>query len=882
MLKSASMMLALLIGSALAQAANPSSSPPTGPLPDLARPSAYRLQLTIDPAAQSFAGHTEIDVALARATRTIFLHGNGLRVSKAQIVSGQHAPVTAKYTQVHDSGVARLDLASEVPAGKVTLLFDYTSDFRTGAEGLFHAQIADDWYAWTQMEPIDARRMFPGFDEPGFKTPFTITVTAPANDKVVANTPEVGKDSKGNMTVHRFAPTQPLPTYLVALGVGPFDVVQASVPPNAQRKTALPFRVIATKGQQARLQIAAVEGPKLITLLESYLDSAYPFEKLDMLASPVMGNSAMENAGLIIQDDTLMLLDKDPPVDQLRNFAEVTAHEMAHQWFGDLVTPQWWTDIWLNESFAEWLGKKIGDRWRPDLGIAVSEVREAFNAMETDSLGKGRPIHQAITENRQIASAFDSITYQKGAQVLSMFESYLGPAKFAQGVHRYLLRYAHGNATADDFFGSLGAAAGDAKIVAAMRTFIDQTGVPIVTVNERESSLALSQTRYRPLGVAAQSPQTWNIPVCLARGAQHSCSMLTTPSATVPAPASNAPLVPNANGAGYYRFRLDASGWDRLVAASSTLGGREALVVADSVWADFAAGTGTFERVLAATRALSTHPERLAAVELGARLRELSETALTAEQLPPYRKVMQSAYGPRLTALGFDPRAGAYTRDNAENQALRQSLLRLIALGARDAQVRAKLSAAAAAYVDGDVAALDPAFRDIAFSVAVQERGAPFMTKLRDLMVKSTDSLLRQHASVGLGSVDTPALAETAVQLAFSKGLQPIEMVTIVIVATRQPGARNTVVNLVEKNFKRVTDALPGFARPFIISIFDGYCATADVQRVEALMRPKLAALGGGELELERAKERIGQCAALKTAKSAEIGAALAKAAAPH
>jgi aminopeptidase N len=140
--------------------------------------------------------------------------------------------------------------------------------------------------------------------------------------------------------------------------------MEASVPPNAQRKNPLPFRVIATKGQRARMQIAAAEGPKLITLLEKYLGSAYPFEKLDLLGSPVMGGSAMENAGLIIQGDTLMLLDADPPVDQLRNFAEVTAHEMAHQWFGDLVTPRWWTDIWLNESFAEWLGKKIGDQWR--------------------------------------------------------------------------------------------------------------------------------------------------------------------------------------------------------------------------------------------------------------------------------------------------------------------------------------------------------------------------------------------------------------------------------------------------------------------------------------------------------------------------------------
>ena len=878
MSKAAIVALAALVGMTSAYADTP--SPPLGPLPDLVEPTEYRLQLAIDPAKKDFSGHTEIDAVLTKPARTIFLHGNGLHVSKAQIVTANHANVAAKYTEVDDSGVARLDLPSELPAGTVTLTFDYTTGFRTGAEGLFHAKVGDDWYAWTQMEPIDARRMFPGFDEPGFKTPFTITVTAPKNDKVFANTPETGTSASGAMTTHRFAPTQPLPTYLVALGVGPFDVVAASVPPNAVRKQALSFRVIATKGQTARMQVAAAEGLKLISLLENYLGIAYPFEKLDLLASPIMGGSAMENAGLIIQDDALMLLDKDAPVDQLRAFAEVTAHEMAHQWFGDLVTPQWWTDIWLNESFAEWLGKKIGDQWRPDLGIAASELEEAFSAMETDSLAKGRPIRQPITDNRQIASAFDSITYQKGAQVLSMFESFLGPQKFAQGVHGYLERYRQKNATADDFFRALGETAGDPKLVAAMRTFTDQTGVPIVTASESPQALLLSQTRYRPLGVAAQGEQTWKIPLCLAKDTQRSCSLLETPSATIAPIPGPQPLLPNANGSGYYRFRLDGSGWDRLVVAGGSLQGREALAVADSVWADFAAGTGNFDRVLAAARSLVANPERLAVIEIGKRLMDLADSALTEQQIPPYRKFMQVTYGPRLAALGVDLRAGDYAHDAAEKQALRQSLLPLVALGGRDPSVRSKLADAADAYLAGNTQALDPAFRSTALSVAVQERGAPFMTKLRDAFVKSSDPLFRRQACEALGAADTPELGAAAVDLALSPGVQSVETALIVLHAAQHPGARLTVVKRVEQDFKRVMESLPGFARPVIIRLFDGYCSPGDVERVDAYMKPKLKTLGGGELELTRAEERIGQCVALKTAKSAEISAALTKVAA--
>jgi aminopeptidase N len=441
---------AMLASCALMGAALAAAPPPTGRLPDTIKPTAYRLDLTIDPTKARFGGHTEIDAVLTQSTRSIFLHGRDLQVSQAQVTAGR-TTVLARYTQVDDSGVVRLDLPRDLPAGAVTLKFDYSADFRAGDEGLFHANVGNRWYAWTQMEPIDARRMFPGFDEPGFKTPFTVTVTAPKSAKVFANAPEIGTKAAGAQTIHLFRTTKPLPTYLVAIGVGPFDVIETQVPPDAVRPQPLPFRVIATKGQAVRMQFAAVEGPKLLTRLETYLRSAYPYEKLDFLASPIQGG-AMENAGLIIFEDSLILLDSDAPLRQIRDFAEVSAHEMAHQWFGDLVTPTWWTDIWLNESFAEWMGKKVADEWRPDLGIAASQLVDAFDAMETDSLGRGRPIRQVITENNQIASAFDSITYQKGAQVLSMFESYLGPEAFAKGVRLHLSRYRYQNASADDFF----------------------------------------------------------------------------------------------------------------------------------------------------------------------------------------------------------------------------------------------------------------------------------------------------------------------------------------------------------------------------------------------------------------------------------------------
>ncbi|MEY2883051.1 MAG: hypothetical protein RL490_775, partial [Pseudomonadota bacterium] len=708
--------------------------------------------------------------------------------------------------------------------------------------------------------------------------PFTVNLTVPSNVKAFANAPETGTTVKGAMTTHHFAPTKPLPTYLVAAGVGPFDVVAAVAPPNAVRKEPLDFRVIGTKGQAPRMEITAREGPKLLALLEDYFGSRYPYEKLDFLASPIQGG-AMENAGLIIYSDDLILLDKDAPPGQLRSFGEVAAHEMAHQWFGDLVTPTWWTDIWLNESFAEWMGKKVGDQWRPDLGIGVSELDEAFGAMNTDSLGRGRPIHQTIDRNDQVTSAFDGITYQKGAHVVSMFESYVGSEKFRDGVRLHMKRHAYGNASAEDFFASVSDAAGDPKVVPALRSFTDQTGVPVVRVGETPAGISLAQSRYVPLGIATdRMMRQWAIPMCLSRGEGKTCTMLEAQSATLPPlVGTQAALMPNANGAGYYRFSPEG-GWQPLIAAAPSLPARDAMTVADSLWADFAAGKTDFATVAAGADALARNKERLAAIALGYNIKgNLGSGLLTEAQRPQYRRMMASIYGPRLAALGLDPARDAHKADPMQQQLLRSSLTGLLATEARDPAVRAKLNNAAKAWLAGDKAALDPVYRQLALAVAVQENGVPFMEDLSKRLIASNDPLFRAQASVAMGYADTPEQVTAAQRLALAPGMQSLETVRMIGALGSQPAARDSTVAFVNANFPRLMESFPGFAKTSIIRLYSGYCDTADIAKVEAAVRPKLAAIGGGELELAQTKERIAQCAALKEAKGAEIASVLAK-----
>ena len=273
--------------------------------------------------------------------------------------------------------------------------------------------------------------------------------------------------------MHRFAPSLPLPTYLLAVMAGPFAVLEGSVPASAERAAPLPLRIVSTRQNAGKLAFARDGSARIVRQLEDFFGAPFPFPKLDQITSPVLPG-AMENPGADLYRDDILVMDGAAPVAQQRQFGTIVGHELGHQWFGDLVTPAWWDDIWLNESFANWIGYRMGDAWRPDLGIAGDALQAGFAAMETDALVAGRPVRQAIATSDQIDSAFDAITYGKGGQVVAMIAAWLGEDRFREGVRRYIAAHRGGNATSDDFFAALAEVAGDPRLVPALRSFVQQ------------------------------------------------------------------------------------------------------------------------------------------------------------------------------------------------------------------------------------------------------------------------------------------------------------------------------------------------------------------------------------------------------------------------
>ena len=314
---------------------------------------------------------------------------------------------------------------------------------------------------------------------------------------VVGNAPVVSvtKTADG-MEKHQLMPTKPLPTYLVAFDTGPFDRKAGTIAPTPQRSAPMPYGAVATQAQKDKMDYVMAETPRIVSLLENYFGEPFPFPKLDQIGTPVMPG-AMENAGADTYGDEIIFLAPGATTGDKQTFGMVVAHELSHQWFGDLVTPAWWNDIWLNESFANWMGYRIGNEWRPELKIGVGALDEGFSAMNTDALLVGRPIHQPINDNSEIDSAFDNITYGKGGQVVAMIAAYLGDEKFKEGVRLHLKRHAYGNATSEQFFQSIADAAKDAEVLAAFKSFVDQPGVPLVSLR-RDGSKVSRRNRATP------------------------------------------------------------------------------------------------------------------------------------------------------------------------------------------------------------------------------------------------------------------------------------------------------------------------------------------------------------------------------------------------
>lgn len=867
--------LAACCGTALAAAVD---DQPHGRLPGWAQPESYQLDFKVDPRQQDFSGSTVIKLKLTQASDHLWIHGRELKVSKVTVTDAAGKSHAAKYVDVApQEGVVRIDFGSTLKPQELTLAINYTAPLNQQLQGLYKVSHEGQPYAMTQMEPISARYAFPGFDEPGFKTPFDIRLTIPNDEVAVANTKQVKEEKAGDgWKKLTFSTTKPLPTYLVAFGVGPWDVVRGpDISPDQYRTNALELRGVAAKGEGHRLQHVLSETPTIIHTLEDYYGFGYPWDKLDLLAAPDFSAGAMENAGLVTFRDWLLLIDPDSPATYVRGSFNVTAHELAHQWTGDTVTLAWWDDLWLNEAFATWMQQKVTQKVHPEYRADLDRVRGAQGAMNDDSLVTTRKIRQPISGNGDIETAFDSITYRKGAVVLGMFEGYVGESAFQQGMRAYIQDHKYGNATADDLIGSVAKAAdkGD-NFKQAFKSFLNQPGVPYVQTELAQEGgktvLKLSQSRYLPVGSKGNDKQVWGVPMCVrygtASGSKVSCELFdqATGSMVLEGASKNTWVLPNANATGYYRFAMAKKDLATLGKQIDKLDDAEQLAYADAVYASFKHGDLDAGDVLAALKPLTASKTREVATAPLTSFnwihRNLAQTDAEHAKLDAWAT---SAYLPRLKALGYQRKANEADGDSL----LRATLADELALVVKVPEVRAELlkqgDAALKRKPDGrlDLATGDRDLLGTALAVAVQERGKSAVDALIAEIPQTSDPAFRNAMLAGLSEVSDPALAVQVRNFALDKKVKVGEMAMLLDGGRDTRAERDASWQWTTSNYDRIVERTGSFAGGKLPDLIGGGgCSQDEADRLQAFFKDRVKQVTGAERGLAQTTESTVLC----------------------
>jgi alanyl aminopeptidase len=826
-------------------------------LPAGVRPLGYTVDLRLVPGQDEFTGHVAIDVEVLEETRVVWLHAKELKLTsiRAGKVSAAALPLDYDFLAVMP--------AEPLAPGRATIAIDYTGTVsRSLTDGIFQQEYDGDFYIFTKFEPVTARRAFPCFDEPSFKTPWQLTLHIPAALKAVSNTPEAGESPETDgMKAVRFARSKPLPSYLVAFAVGPFDF--AGTPPLGRNK--VPGRIVAPRGRAAEAAFAAAATPRVVELLEDYFGSPYPYEKLDQIVVPLTTAwGAMENAGLIAYGQSLLARPAEDTVQRQRGRLSGMVHETSHMWVGDLVTMAWWNDLWLNEGFASWITPKILDRWHPEWKMRESAASSANSVMSTDALVSTRKVRQPIDAPGDIALAFDGITYSKGAAILNMFENWLGEATFQKGVRDYLARHAWGATTTQDLMDALSKAAGR-DVSAAFSSFLDQTGAPLVTAEVacggKGATLRLSQERFVPAGSKGAAPETWQVPVCYrtgdASGERRACVLLDKPRAEFPLAACPAWFFPNANAAGYYRWSYTGdSGVDKLTPP-------EQVAALNNAQALAGAGKLAPHAALALARRFggSGDPEL---VRSALRVSGVFMQVVPDDLRPQYASFLREWLGPHARALGWQAKPG----ESEETRQLRQAIVPLVTIDGRDPELEKEARQLAEAWLK-DRGVLDRDTAGLVLIAAARNGGRALFDLYVAELRKTKEQSERSSLISALAAFPDPALINAALAMILDpQGLDSRELRALI--TSRWPETRQAVWDYVKRNFDELNARLPG-ARgiPYgavLPSAAGGFCDEAHAADLERFFTPKLAALSGSSRNLARALEDIRLCAARSAA----------------
>ncbi len=857
---------ALLAASAAAGAAPAAPQPPAFRLGDVATPLDYSATLAIDPRQPQFSGELKIAIRVNRATPVLWLNATKLTIESAEFEQGRRKiPVTV------------------VPGGEDFVGFEaHGADFTPGialatlrykgeleavsTRGLFRQQDRGEWYVISQFEAISARRAFPCFDEPGWKTPWRLTLDAPAGNVVVSNTPETRAapaPGRNGWTRHEFAQTKPLPTYLVAMAIGPFEVVDGGTA--GANKTKL--RYLAQKGRADEAKWAKEVTPKLLESLEDYFGIPYPFEKLDAVSIPQpTGFGAMENAGMITYASGLILATPhEDTVPFKRRYASVAAHEMAHMWFGDLVTLDWWDDTWLNEAFASWMSSKTINRFKPEWDAGYTTGRSRKYALEVDRLASARQVRNPVLEKGEIGAAFDSITYNKGSAVLSTFETWFGAERFREGVRAFLKRNAYGTASAEDFIRAIGEAAGRGpEALATFRAFIEQPGVPLLDITldcSKAPLLDIRQQRLRPVGSSAPELH-WTTPACFRDGRRTECADIKHSSEQVLLEGGACPawLIANPGGTSYYVPRYAPELGQKIRSNVAALSADEMLATTTDANILALSGLMSINEALAWANAGLGHPSLLARRFAVVLVAEQRDAWLSPKDAEAKRAILEKRIVPLARELGWRERP----TDSDDLRDLRATVMPFAA-DKGDPALRAEARDLAAAWLQ-DRNAVPATMLQPVLDTAARFADAATYDKLRALTLKTSNLRERSYLIYALARTRDPALRERTFALTLDKAFSGRDALALLEDALWEETNRRPAFDFLRAHYDALVAKLPEYTMTRLIDSLGEVCTREEHDLFVGFFKDRAPGILGGAREYRQSLERIDLCIAARSA----------------
>ena len=840
----------------------------TTQLPRGVVPSHYDIALVPDAAAGTFTGKATITLNVARATDSITLNAADLKFAGASVSpAAGGAPQTATVAIDAAAQTATFKLARPLAPGMYKLALDYSGVIGTQAVGLFSLDYAGQdgktqRALYTQFENSDARRMIPSWDEPAYKATFALEVTAPAGQMAVSNMPAAGSDTlpDGRRRV-RFARTPKMSTYLLFLGMGDFERATAT-------EGGTELGVITRRGALDQAAFALESSKAILREYNDYFGVRYPLPKLDNVAGPGRSQffSAMENWGAIFTFEYGLLLDPllATQIDREEIFA-TAAHEMAHQWFGDLVTMRWWDDLWLNEGFASWMESRTTARLHPEWNTQLGSVGTRDIAMRRDALAGTHPVVQHVETVEQASQAFDEITYSKGESVIRMLEAYVGENAWRGGVRAYMKAHAYGNTVSDDLWKQIEKAAGK-PVTAIAHDFTLQPGVPLIRVGapvcrDGATTVPLTQGEFAP-DRADKAPLAWRVPVIaqIAGSAKRASTLVAGGKGTIVLPGCGAVIV-NAGQSGYYRTLYTDAGFARLAQGFARLAPIDQIgLLADSN-ALGQAGLQPASDVLDLVDATPADADpavwtRIAGLLDGIHARYVGAARAAADAGPAGRQHFDAfalaRLKPLMARVGWEARPG----EASAVAKLREELIVVLSdLGDPDLVAEARRRYAALAT---DANAVPGPLRKTVMGVVAQHADAAMWEQLHAAARAETPPLVRDQRYTLLAAVDDRALAQRALQLALTDepGLT-VSASIIAEVAARYP---DMAFDFAVAHLKAINERVDASSRSrYVARLGMGSSDAAMVDKLGAYAQANLAPGARGDVDaaIAAVKDRV-------------------------